>query len=361
MTMMDEETLRSALAAAAEEFDVSHDAIARILDEARVDEPERTTRRVRALVPASRRARVLIYSVAALIVATAIAIPLMRGETPRPTYGALRAPNSSSPSGTTGLITVSGAQAISAPKSGDVTNKTLYRNVTGTGATTKIESNGFVNLSVGVGKVPNAINQLTALVDHDHGYVESSEARVGSHAAGSFATGTVVLEVPQPTFAHLVSQVQGVGHTTSVNTTSNNVTSQYVDRQSQIAALNVSLHQYFVIMTRATTIGEILAVQTQINNIQSQIQQQEGQLKVLNSETTYSALTVNLTSGAHRQASGPRTGFNKAWHDSVSGFIAGFQWLLRLAGPLLFALVLLGVLYVLFRSGRRALLRRKLQ
>jgi hypothetical protein len=191
--------------------------------------------------------------------------------------------------------------------------------------------------------------------------VESSNAQLGSRSRNSSATGTIVLEVPQSTFTLLVAQVQGVGHATSVNTSSDNVTAQYVDLQSRITALNVSLRQYFAIMTRATTIPAILAVQNQINNIQNQIQQNEGQLKTLNNLTTYSDLTVYVSATGHHAASGPRTGFSKAWHDSVSGFVAGFQWLIRLAGPLLFAVVMLGVLYALVRFGRRARLRRKLQ
>jgi hypothetical protein len=352
MTMIDEQTLRDALKAEADEFVVSEVAIARLLAEANTSEPEHRAPRARPFAPASRRARVLVVSAAALILASAIAVPLMRSETPTATHGAagVRAPAGSDEL----TVTASGAQA---------TTSTNSKKLTASGFTVapKIESNGFVNLTVSVGKVPSAIKQLTSLVERDHGYVESSEAQVGSHAAGAFATGTVVLEVPQATFTRLVSQVQGVGHSTSVNTTSNNVTTQYVNLQSRIAALNVSLRQYFTIMTRATTISAILAVQNQINIIQNEIQQDQGQLKILDTETTYSALTVNLSSGAHHSTSGPRTGFNKAWHDSVSGFISGFQWLLRLAGPLLFALLMLVVLYALFRVGRRASLRRKLQ
>jgi hypothetical protein len=352
MTMMDEQALRDALKVEADEFVVSEDAIRHLLEEASVGEPEPHVPRGRIFVPRSRGVRVLALSVAALILASAIAVPLMRTETPAPTPGAASA---LTPAGSHELtVTASGAQA---------TISTNSKKLTATGFTVapKIESNGFVSLTVRVGKVPSAIKQLISLVERDRGYVESSQAQVGSHTAGSFATGTVVLEVPQRTFPRLVSQVQSVGHATSVNTTSNNVTTQYVNLQSRIAALNVSLHQYFTIMARATTISAILAVQSQINTIQSEIQQDQGQLNVLNHETTYSALSVNLSSGAQHSTSGPRTGFNKAWHDSVSGFIAGFQWLLRLAGPLLFALLMLAVLYGLFRVGRRASLRRKLQ
>ncbi|MFZ0769314.1 MAG: DUF4349 domain-containing protein [Acidimicrobiales bacterium] len=364
MTMIDEQELREALGAAAEEFTISDEAIARILDEARVEEPEHRTRRVPSFVPESRRTRVLVSTAAVLVLASAIAVPLFRGETRAPIKSAASSTADRHTTGSGFSVSGTGAPAINSPSPVPTSEKTVNNNsptVKNGSVATKIESNGTVNLTVGTGNVAKTIKNLTALVIKDRGFVESSQARVGSHHTQTFATGTIVLEVPQPTFPLLVAQVQQVGHATSVNTTSNNVTSQYVNLQSQIQALNVSLRQYFAIMTRATTISAILAVQDQINSIQNQIDQYKGQLKVLTSETTYSALTVNVAETAHHQATGPRTGFKKAWHESVSGFIAGFQWLLRLAGPLLFALVLLGALYALVRFRRRALLRRKLQ
>ena len=44
----------------------------------------------------------------------------------------------------------------------------------------------------------------------------------------------------------------------------------------------------------------------------------------------------------------------RAWHDSVGGFVAGVEGVIRFAGPVLFALLCLGVLLV----GGRALWRR---
>jgi hypothetical protein len=342
MTMVDEQTLRHALKTSADEFETSHDALTRILDEARAEEPEKTSRSVSSLMPQSRRARVLSLSVAALILASAIAVPLMRGETPAPTLvGSAFGP--ASPATTN-------SKKVTLTSSG-FAGKTIA---------TKIESNGYVNLTVGIGNITSTMKRLTTLVQSDRGFVESSNAQLGSSARSASATGTIVLEVPQPTFTRLVTQVQSIGRVTSINTSSNNVTTQYVDLQSRITALHVSLDQYFAIMKRATTITAILAVQHQINIIQNDIQQYQGQLKTLNNLTTYSDLTVNLSSTSPHGVAVPRTGFKKAWHDSVSGFVAGFQWLIRLAGPLLFALVLLGALYALVRFTRRALLRRKL-
>ena len=163
---------------------------------------------------------------------------------------------------------------------------------------------------------------------------------MGSKARHTYSTGSIVLQVPEHNFTMLVDQVRHSGVATSVVTSANDVTSQYVDLQARISALKVSRAQYLKIMTRTNSINGILAVQNQLDNIQSQIEQLQGQLNLLNSETTYATLTVSLTEAGHlvNPPTHPATGVDKAWHESLHGFAAGVEWLIRIAGPLLFAL-----------------------
>jgi hypothetical protein len=91
--------------------------------------------------------------------------------------------------------------------------------------------------------------------------------------------------------------------------------------------------------------------------LQSQIEQLQGQLQVLTSETAYSTLTVTVneaTPGHHHSSPAAPSGIDKAWHDSVHGFVNGVEWLVRGAGPTLFVLLILGILVV----GGRLLWRR---
>ena len=229
------------------------------------------------------------------------------------------------------------------------------------GSSLKIESTGNVDLRIGRGQVEGAFAKLTRMVSGDRGFVVSSQERVGTNAAGKFSYGIMVLEVPQRSFVTLVSQVQHAGHATSVVTSSADVTSQYVDLRARISAAEASRAQYLTIMSKARSIGDILAVQSQLNNLQSQIEQFQGQLNVLNNATTYGTLTVSLTeAGQHPNAVTPRSGFAKAWHDGVSGFVAGFEWMVRLAGPALFALIALGVAFAIVRYARRTIRRRRI-
>jgi hypothetical protein len=358
MTMIDEATLTTALKETADSFDVSSEAAQRILDQMRADEAAPGAR-VTRIIRQPERARNVFMGAAALVIALAVGVPLavhesgsrttVQGEAlekmpPRTTTAGT--PSSQTLTGT-GLTVTTNSKKIAVSTSSPVTSE-------------KIESTGTIGVKVANGHVQSAFNKLSSLATRDHGFVDSSQSATGSHTHGSFSSGTIVLEVPQESFKLLVSQVQQVGRTTSVVTNSNDVTSQYVDLQARIDALKVGLNQYLKIMTRATSISGILAVQNQINQIQSQIEQDQGQLNVLNHETTYARLTVNVTTPVHHTAPTSRSGLNKAWHDSVSGFVSGFEWLIRLAGPVLFVLLVLGALYMLGTLAWRNIRRRRI-
>jgi hypothetical protein len=229
------------------------------------------------------------------------------------------------------------------------------------GQSAKVESNGSINLTIGNGKLQSVLARLTALVVGEGGFVGGTQTQVGAGSATP-SSGTIVLRVPEPSFATTVSQVQQTGHATSVTTTSTDVTGQYVDLQARIAALQASRQQYLTIMAQATSIGDILAVQSQLDALQSQIEQLQGQLAVLTVETTYGTLTVSLVEAGQRPLPplSPRTGLDKAWHDGIDGFVSGFEWLLRIAGMTLFVLLCSAAVFVLGRWVWRATRRRML-
>ncbi|MGC2486899.1 MAG: DUF4349 domain-containing protein [Acidimicrobiales bacterium] len=355
MTMIDEDTLRSALHDTADAFDVTSETAQSLFAQIR-DDHENESRVTHLLREPSRTRRVMMGA-AALVVALAVGVPLAIHQSARPIHpvvGALVPPGEKL--STTGAASAAAGHSSSAQ--GVVT--------TGSGLVAKsatnqrIESTGTIAIRVANSHIESALNKLSTLATSDHGYVESTQAATGSQVPRSFTNASVVLEVPQATFHHLVSQVQGVGRTTSLATNSSNVTSEYVNYQARIDALKVSLHQYLAIMTHATTISGILAVQSQINQIQSQIEQEQGQLNVLNHQTTYASLTVNVTTPSHHAATTRRSGLDKAFHDSVSGFVTGFEWLIRLAGPVLFSLIALGALSLLGRYAWRGIRRRRI-
>ena len=286
-------------------------------------------------------------------------------------------PNGGTPSASAGAP-ASGAASTGASSSGSATAPALPSGAVGQSA--KVVATGSVDLTVGDGKLQAAVTTLTALATSAGGFVSSSQVQVGgpgpapepltstatpssvSGSAGSGSSGTVVLRVPEPAFGSTVAQVQKVGHASSVTTSATDVTGQYVDLQARITALEQSRQQYLTIMSQATAIGDILAVQSQLDTVQSEIEQLQGQLDVLDNQTTYATLTVTLTEAGRRPPPPvhPQSGLTRALHDGVGGFVSGIEWLIRIAGTVLFVLLIAGALAFLGRWAWRANRRRML-
>jgi len=223
------------------------------------------------------------------------------------------------------------------------------------GQPAKIEQTGTLGLAVGRGALTRTMTKLTALAVGSGGFVASSQTQSGAGTGGA-PYGTITLQVPVADFSAVVKQAQALGRTTDLTTKATDVTGQYVDLQARIAALQASRQAYLTILAKATTVGDVLSVQEQLDTIQSQIEELQGQLQVLTSETSYSTLTATVSEGspAPRPVAGPESGLVRAWHDSIGGFVAGVEGVVRVACPVLFALLCLAIVLV----GGRALWRR---
>jgi hypothetical protein len=229
------------------------------------------------------------------------------------------------------------------------------------GQPAKIEQTGSLDLTVAAGALAQSMTKLASLATTYGGFVANSQTQSGS--AGNPPSGTVTLQIPVANFGAALKATEALGRPSALTTKATDVTSQYVDLQSRITALQASRQQYLTIMTKASSIGDVLAVQAQLDGLQSQIEQLQGQLAVLNSETAYSTLTASVGEPGphhHHVVAPSESGALKAWHDSVHGFAAGVDGIIRIAGPALFALLCLAALLLGGRLTWRRLQRHNL-
>jgi Domain of unknown function (DUF4349) len=400
MTMLDDDRLSSLLAGAAATFEAPatgpDDILERALGGDREDGPEDGDERVdddEARTEASGRvhrlsglasrhrtlsvaAAIVVLLVLAGVVGNLVRSPVRPTASAGPVHPTVSRPARAAPASTTtttpalsarGLPQASAAAPFSANGSSGAskgvqhdTAPTTPANAPGlpsgaVGQSAKIEQTGSLGLTVARHKLSRTITQLTALAGAYGGFVANSQTQSGAASAGA-PSGSVTLQVPVQSFATVLTRAEALGKTSDLTTKATDVTGQYVDLQSRITALQASRQQYLTILAKADTVGDVLAVQDQLNAIQTQIEQLQGQLQLLGSQTSYSTLTVTVSERVPGPAPStlPESGLVRAWHASVGGFVTGVEGVVRIAGPVLFALLLLSAAL----AGGRALWRR---
>ncbi len=208
------------------------------------------------------------------------------------------------------------------------------------------------------------MNKLTALASAYGGFVANSQTQSGGSVttSGSSTSGSVTLQVPVANFSPLLAAAKSLGQTSALTTKATDVTSQYVDLQSRITALEASRQQYLTIMTKASSVGDVLAVQAQLDNLQSADRTTPGPARcppkrdgLLDPHRDGERGSPTIT-----PRSRPSSGIVKAWQDSLHGFAVGVDGIIRFAGPALFALLCLAALVLGGRLTWRRLQRHNL-
>jgi hypothetical protein len=216
---------------------------------------------------------------------------------------------------------------------------------------TRVVKTGSIDLSIAKGQVGVAVTSLISMAKSLGGYVSSSH----TDDVGGSPSGEVTLRMPVNKFDQAVTGAQRIGHQISLTTTSHDVTGRYVDLNARLSALQRTRSTYLTILSRASTVGQILSVQQRVDNTQSQIEQLQGELKVLRNQSADGTLTVDVAEAGSAAVAQPhhRSGIGKAWHDSVSRFSRGVDAIVGALGPLLLALILLGLATLIIRLGIR--------
>ena len=147
------------------------------------------------------------------------------------------------------------------------------------------------------------------------------------------------------------------------NRSGQDVTSQYVDLQSQLKAKEAAEKKLLEILDQATKAEDVLAIYLQVQTVQTEIEQLKGQIKYLEESADLSAISVRLIAeeGTQPIEVGPwkPEGAAKAAIQDLIFFVQNFaEFLIRFVLYNLPALILIGIpLYLVFLGGR-ALFRR---
>jgi hypothetical protein len=173
---------------------------------------------------------------------------------------------------------------------------------------------GDLSLLVKHGTLLSTVDRIKSMTTAMSGYVMSSA--VGSQASGpvepmpldapvasdgsieksatylSDPYASLVVRVPEQFFETAIKRFSKLGDVQSVSTSSEDVTSQYVDLQARLRHYRAVERRLVGFLQETTTVNQMLAVQDRIDQVQLTIEELSAQLKSLRETTTYATLSV---------------------------------------------------------------------
>lgn len=134
-----------------------------------------------------------------------------------------------------------------------------------------------------------AVRQKTAALS---GYEESSESGAYSNDT---RYATIVLRIPASRLDAFLQSVSELGTVTSQSTSMQDVTDEYIDIESRLAALETEQETLLALMKKSDKLTDTLEIQDRLAEVRGRLESLKGQLKALESQVDYSKVTLSVT------------------------------------------------------------------
>ena len=205
------------------------------------------------------------------------------------------------------------------------------------------------------------MKQISDLAVEMGGFVVSSNLYQSYYGPNSIEVpeATVVIRVPSERLDEALEKIkEGAVDIDHENISGQDVTSQYVDLQSQLKAKQAAEKKLLEILDQATRAEDVLAIYLQVQQVQSEIEVLKGQIKYYEESAALSSISVRLIAEESAQpiTIGPWTpgGAVKEAIEDLIRFVQNFvDFLIYFVLSILPALILIAIpVYLVYLVGR---------
>ncbi len=170
---------------------------------------------------------------------------------------------------------------------------------TGTEALTGVQTDHMIiknaEIKLLVEKTDNGIDRSMQIVSDVGGYIISSKVWYQQINENNYKYATITIGVPVGQFEIAMRRLRGLAlRVLDENASGQDVTSEYVDLQSQLGNLQATGDRIRSFLTDAKTVEESLRINQELTNIEGQIEQVKGRMNFLSNRSAYSTITVNI-------------------------------------------------------------------
>lgn len=145
-----------------------------------------------------------------------------------------------------------------------------------------------VDIALVVNDVSKSVDAVDSLAQELGGWVLRS-------SRNEIHRGFIAIRVPAERVDEAIARLRGLAHEVkSENSTSRDVTDEYVDNQARLKNLQATEEQLLKLMERTAKVKELLEVQRELTNVQGEIERLQGRVKLLEETSAFSLINVNL-------------------------------------------------------------------
>jgi hypothetical protein len=217
-----------------------------------------------------------------------------------------------------------------------------------TGQTQSIEKKTIftASISLEVKEFKAAVDEVSSIASRYGGYI--SDSFMNNEGVGR-KTGYVIVRVSERNFDAAIADLEKVGDVLNKNISGQDVTEEYIDLEARIANLTLEEQRYQDILKKAEKVEDLLAIERELSRVRGEIESMQGRLNYLKNRVDLATITVNL---AEPEVVVHESKFKQAWNAAIEGFLATIRGMVILAGYLFPLLLILLLIWGIWRVIR---------
>ena len=206
--------------------------------------------------------------------------------------------------------------------------------------------------------------QLSEHIAQLGGYVEFQNTYYGSaYSSYRHRSANMTIRIPADKLSDFLLHVEGASNVISKQQSQDNVTLQYVDTESRVAALEAERDRLMELLEQAGDLSDLLKIEERLTDVLYDLESTTAKLRSLDNQVSYA--TVNLYIDEVKILT--ETQEQNVWQRIASGFgenlrnigddiVNFFVWLVTYSPQLI---VFAGVVYLIVRIVRRTIKKRR--
>lgn len=203
------------------------------------------------------------------------------------------------------------------------------------------------------------VEKLNKLVNDSGGYVEYAQVSGNSYGNSGNRYAQYTLRVPVNQLEDIKDKIEALGNVTQASEQVEDVTLNYVDTESHIAALKAEQESLMAMLEKADSLEAVMAIQSQLTEVRYQLESYESKLRTYDNAVEYSTISLTVdeveceTKVADSYGARLKERISGNLYELKEGFLSFSLWLIGGIPYWILLAVLLTIIILILKARKR--------
>ncbi len=143
-------------------------------------------------------------------------------------------------------------------------------------------------------KFDETLKKIEAKVRETKSYIETANISGDTRYPEDLRYASFVIRVPAKSFEAMKKEAVNWGHMISSNTSSEDVTKQYIDTEARLKTLQIQEERLLALLNKAVKLDDIILLESRLSDVRYQIENYTGSLNELNALVDYATIAIDV-------------------------------------------------------------------